>query len=108
MDNPYDTPILIIGLLSGVAAGLIPGRSAIRWINRLYIIALGASVSWYLRMHATDWAYSHPFNPNDGAALTMVALLGWLMALIWPILPTLFGVLAIRFLYGRIRRTNQA
>ena len=106
MDNPYSTPIFVIGLVSGVVAGLIPGRSYVRWLNRIYIIALGACASWFLQVPAVKWAYSHPFNPDDGGPLTMAALLGWLAALIWPILPTFFAVVAIRFFYRRIRATK--
>ena len=104
MDNPFETPILVIGLISGIAAGLIPGRSRVRWINRIYILAVGACVSWFLHMRSVEWAYSHPFNPNDGGPLVMVALLGWLVALVWPILPALFAVLLVRFVIGRLRR----
>jgi len=108
MDNPFDTPILIIGLVSGVVAGLIPGRTYIRWLNRLYIIALGAFSSWFLEIHAVDWAYSHPFNPDDGAAFSMAAMFGWLPSIVWPILPTLLVVGAIRIFYRRIRGAKRS
>jgi hypothetical protein len=104
MDNPFALPLLLVGLASGIAAGLIPSRTRLRRVIRMSIVAAGAGVSWLLQIQSVQWSYSHPFNSNDGAALTMVALLGWLVALIWPILPALLFTLAVRLLYLATRR----
>ena len=106
MENPYQPPLLVVGLLSGVVAGLIPERTYTTWLNRIYILGLGASVSWFLQISSVDWAYSHPFNPNDGAAKAMVSLLGWLFALIWPILPAFASVFTMHRVIGRLSKTS--
>jgi hypothetical protein len=104
MGNPYELPLLVIGLLTGAIAGLIPGRTYTAWLNRLYILGLGACVSWFLQTHLVDWAYTHPFNPNDGAPRVMAALGGWLVALTWPILPVFASVLAVRWVFARLSK----
>ncbi len=86
--NPYDIPLLAIGVISGVCAGLIPGKSRTTLINRVFILGLGVCISWLLLQLLVDWAYNHPFNPADGAPRTFAFLFGWLTQFIWPILPT--------------------
>ena len=108
MNNPFEAPILAIGLLAGIIAGLIPGKQPIRWLNRIYILLSGAFLAWGLEIYFVDWAYTHPFDPNDGGPRTVVALLGWIVALINPILPTFAAVSVLRMLYTRFAMSRRA
>jgi len=101
MDNPYETPILALGLLAGIVAGFIPGTQILAWLNRLYILLSAAFVCWLLEIHYVDWAYTHPFNPNDGGPRAFVALFGWVAALIYPIVPTFIIISLSRVLCMR-------
>ena len=101
MDNPYQNPILALGALAGIIAGLIPGNQPIRWLNRLYILLSASCGCWLLFMLCIDWAYTNPFNPNDGGPRIFSALLGWVAALVYPILPTFFAVSVVRLVYAR-------
>ena len=101
MDNPFETPIFALGLLGGIIAGLIPGNQPLRWLNRIYILLSASCGCCLLFMFYTDWAYTHPFNPNDGAPRVFTGLFGWAAALAYPILPTFFAVSFVRLIYGR-------
>jgi len=101
MENPYQTPIYALGLLAGIVAGLIPGNHPVRWLNRLYVMLSASCGCWLLFMLYTDWAYTHPFDPNDGGPRVFSALLGWAAALAYPIVPAFFLVSLVRLIYGR-------
>ena len=106
MDNPYEAPILALGLVAGIAAGLIPGHQPVRWLNRMYILLSSSCGCWLLMMLCTDWAYTHPFDPNDGGPRIFSALFGWAAALVYPILPTFFIVSLLRVLYARKKQSG--
>jgi len=113
MDNPYETPILALGLLAGIVAGLISGKQIIRWLNRIYILLSAAFVCWLLEIHLVDWAYTHPFDPNDGGPRAFAAIFGWLAALIYPILPafilvSLSRITCIRYFQRAQNLTTQS
>ena len=99
MNNPYETPILALGLFAGIVAGLIPGKKTIAWLNRLYILLSAAFACWLLEIHYVDWSYTHPFDPSDGGPRAFVALFGWAAALIYPILPTFVIISLSRVLF---------
>lgn len=101
LENPYDIPIFVAGIVSGAVAGLMAASGLLRLIHCLYVLALGTCLSWLLLVPSVEWEYSHPFNPDDGGPITGALLFGWLAALVWPTLPTFFTVLGIRFLSSR-------
>ena len=104
MDSPFQTPIVVLGLLAGICAGLIPGNQPIRWLNRIYILLSSSCACWLLIMLHVDWAYTHPFDPNDGGPRTFSALFGWAAALAYPILPVFTATSLLRMLFSRIKR----
>ena len=108
MDNPYDLPWVLIGIASGVLAGILPSRP--RWIAalRLFVVVLGTYFCWRLLLSSVEWAYNHPFNPNDGAAKTFAYLFGWLVALLLLIGPTFVCTLLAKIIYGRIKKRRGA
>ena len=106
MRNPYDVPLLIIGIVSGVCVGLIPGKTRAALISRVFILALGVCVSWLMLQLLVDWAYNHPFNPADGAPRAFAFLFGWLAKLVWPILPAFLLTFAIRVTFEKMHRSK--
>jgi hypothetical protein len=48
------------------------------------------AIHWMLLPKSVQWAYTHPFNPNDVAALSFSALFGGSIGLITLILPLHF------------------
>ena len=70
-----------------VVAGVLPIRPRSLLILQVLVL-LGAAVlfqSFIVRY--VVWAYAHPFNPTDGAAVAFAAMFGWVAGLVWPILP---------------------
>lgn len=89
----------------------IPGFIAImsafpkRRILRILFIIIAAGIYWAILPKYVSWAYTHPFNPNDGAALSFAALFGWLVGLIILILPLHFGTRLI--IWGYTKKINK-
>jgi hypothetical protein len=107
MDNPYDLPWIIVGIASGVLAALLPARKRKR-LARAAVFALGTFLCWRITLSWVEWAFAHPFNPDDGAAKTFVYLFGWLPGLVILILPSFALVLLVRFVHERQRRRSGA
>ena len=51
---------------------------------------IATAIYWIILPKSVQWAYTHPFNPNDGAALSFSALFGGLIGLITLVLPLHF------------------
>ena len=85
--NPFTLPLYIIGISSGAISALLPNKIKYSKIIKVIVMLIGASICWVLQIESVEWAYSHPFNPNDGGAKTFVSLFGGIANLIWPILP---------------------
>ncbi len=81
--NPYlITMIGIPALLSGSASFI--KKPIIKWI----LLVIATVVFWAILQKYVDWAYTHPFNPNDGGPRTFAYLFGWVYGLIIVIIPT--------------------
>jgi hypothetical protein len=95
--NPF-TPYLygIPGLISIVSA--IPKHRKVR----VMLIIIANAIYWMILPKSVQWAYTHPFNPNDGAALSFSALFGGLIGLITLVLPLHFGT---KFMMWILRKT---
>lgn len=79
--NPFS--ILLFGLPALLAITALALKK--RWQVLLNLLA-ATLIYWYLLPKYVHWNYTHPFNPNDGAALTFAALFGWLFGLIYTTL----------------------
>ena len=101
METPYDLPWLIVGIFTGLLSGSLSPGTRLRLAIQIFVIAIGTYVCWRLSIQSVQWAYDHPFNPNDGAAKTFVYLFGWLIALVLVILPSFGLTTLIRYLYKR-------
>jgi hypothetical protein len=103
MENPYDLPWLLAGIGSGVLAGSLNRAFPLRPAAQLLIVAIGALLCWRIALQSVDWAYSHPFNPNDGGAKSFVYLFGWIVGIIVLILPSFAWVSLVRIVLTRLR-----
>jgi hypothetical protein len=99
--NPFTLPLYIIGISSGVISALISNRIKYSRIIKVIILLIGASICWVLQIESVEWAYNHPFNPNDGGAKTFVSLFGGIANLIWPILPMFVVIQFLKKLHSK-------
>ena len=93
MTNPYEIPLLVIGVLAGLAAGFVFARCTGSWRWSLAIVLVGTGISWVLFIQSVQWTYAHPFDPDDGGPLSFAAMFGGARALAWPILPAFLAAL---------------
>lgn len=108
MENPYDLPWLLVGIGSGVLAGSLKPAFPLRPAAQLLIVAVGTFLCWLIALESVDWAYSHPFNPNDGGAKSFVYLFGWIFGFIVLILPSFACTSLVRVVLGRSRARARA
>jgi hypothetical protein len=101
MENPYDLPWMFVGIASGVWAGSLRRSFLLRPLAQLLIVALGAFLCWRIALLSVDWAYRHPFNPNDGGAKTFVYLFGWVFGIVILILPSFACTTLARIAFNR-------
>lgn len=103
MENPYDLAWLLAGIGSGVLAGSLKQGLSFRPLAQLLIVALGAFLCWRIALQSVDWAYSHPFNPNDGGAKAFVYLFGWVVGIVVLIVPSFAFTSLVRVVITRLR-----
>ena len=94
--NPYTLPLYLIPALMTFIGALAEKR-----ITQVICIVMATCVFWLLLQGSVDWAYTHPFNPDDGAARSFAILFGWFYGLLIVILPTYF---ITRFSKKRLNR----
>ena len=80
--NPYSIPQFLLSALLALAASFQPRRSW-KWL----LLFSAVLTFWAFLQPAVHWAYSHPFNPSDGAAKASALLFGWAVGLIGVVLP---------------------
>ncbi len=80
--NPYLIPLI------AVPAGITLFASFLKrkWIRRILLL-VAAAAFWAIRLPHVDWAYSHPFNPNDGGPKMLALFFGWAYGLILVVMP---------------------
>ncbi len=94
--NPY-LPYLycVPGIISIMSA--FPKKRFVR----IVFIASAAGIYWLLLLKYVSWAYTHPFNPDDGAAHAFSAVFGGLIGLLLLVLPLHFGTRFVVWSYRR-------
>ena len=80
--NPHSVYLYGISGALAIIAGLINKR-----IQRLILIFISMCVYWFFLQKYVDWSCSHPFNPSDGAAKVFALGFGWLIGLLFFIIP---------------------
>jgi len=108
MENPYDLPWLFVGIASGVWAGSLRPNFPFRPLAQLLIVAVGTFLCWRIALWSVDWAYRHPFNPNDGGAKTFVYLFGWVFGIVILILPSFACTALARIALNRRKERSNA
>jgi len=100
--NPYSIPLIIVPLGITVAASLTR-KKLWKWSLLLFAVA----VFWGILQPSVDWAFSHPFNPNDGAPKTFAFLFGWVYGLVLVIIPTYWISRGIQCIFRKKNRKNR-
>jgi len=90
--NPYTAWLYVPAVTLAVIA-IFPRRRIIRFS----ILAVAAIGYWIVIPMYVDWAYTHPFDPDDGGPRTFASLFGWLAGLVSLILPIYLAGRLIRF-----------
>ncbi|MBO9795079.1 hypothetical protein, partial [Xanthomonas phaseoli] len=107
MENPYDLPWVLIGIATGIFSGSLHTAGRFRLLIQMLVLALGTLLCWRLTSLSVAWSYEHPFNPNDGAARAVAHLFGWIVGLVFLILPSFFLTLLVRTSYVRRKRRGR-
>ena len=97
--NPYVLPNIAMPVLLTVAASLLNNKL---WKWALLLLAVLAF--WGLLQPSVHWAYSHPFNPDDGAPKVFALLFGWAYGLILVVIPTYWISKGIQWLAKRNKK----
>ena len=83
--NPFTLYLYGIPSLVAIVSAIPTHRNV-----RVILIIIATAIYWIILPKSVQWAYTHPFNPNDGAALSFSALFGGLIGLITLVLPLHF------------------
>jgi len=84
--NPYSPYLYGISGMLAVTAGFIN-----RGYLRVILLFVGTISYWYFLQPFVDWAYTNPFNPDDGGPRTFALLFGWAFGLLFFMIP-IFGI----------------
>jgi len=101
--NPYSLYLYSIPSFFAVISAFPKHR-----VSRLIFILIATGIYWYILPKYVDWAYTHPFNPNDGGPRAFSALFGWLVGLVTLILPIHFGIVFAKWGIKKITTLNKA
>ena len=83
--NPYWLPVYVLAALLAVVAGGLPSRPrSLLILQALLLLSAAVLFQLFIVRHVV-WAYAHPFNPSDGAAVAFSTVFGWLEGLVWPL-----------------------
>ena len=99
MMNPYTVTMVGIPVLLSVIASLAK-KPVIKWT----LLILATAIYWVILQKYVNWAFTHPFNPNDGGPRTFAYLFGWLYGLIIVIIPTYWISKGTQCLVKRIKK----
>lgn len=99
--NPYSIPQFLLTALLALAASF-QSRRLWKWLLLLSAVL----TFWAFLQPAVHWAFSHPFNPNDGAAKVSALLFGWAVGLVAVVLPV-YGISRGVQALARMRAPNQ-
>lgn len=97
--NPYAIPLYAAPALITIAASLLKNRLW-KWI----LLFLAILAYWGLLQPYVQWAYSHPFNPNDGGPKVFALLFGWAYGLILVVIPTYWISKGVQWLAKKMRK----
>jgi apolipoprotein N-acyltransferase len=96
--DPYLIPLIVVPTGITIVASLLKNRLW-KWV----LLFLATLLFWVILQPSVQWAFTHPFNPNDGAPRTFALLFGWAYGLLLVVIPTYWiskGIQLIR------KRTN--
>ena len=94
--NPFEIPLVVLPAVITIYASFVRRR----WV-RLSLLLVATVVFWVMLQLTVDWAYSHPFDPDDGGPRTFAFLLGWLLGLVLVITPVYWTSKGIQWIWSR-------
>ena len=80
--NPYLLPLIAIPALITLFASFQQRK----WLRRILLL-IATAAFWAIRLPHVEWAYAHPFNPDDGGPLLVALCLGWAYGLVLVVGP---------------------
>ena len=86
-------------MLITIAASLLK-NGLWKWM----LLLLAILTYWGFLQPFVQWAYSHPFNPNDGGPKVFALLFGWAYGLILVVIPTYWISKGIQWLVRKKRK----
>lgn len=71
-----------------------------KWV----FLLLAILTYWGILQLSVQWAYSHPFNPDDGGPKVFALLFGWAFGLVIVVIPTYWLSKGIQWLVKKKRK----
>ena len=96
--NPFMLPLVAVPAAITIYASIVKRRWA-----RLGLLLVATVIFWVILQLAVDWAFSHPFDPNDGGPRAFAFLFGWLFGLVLVITPVYWTSKGIQWIRSRSR-----
>ena len=96
--NPLMLPLVAVPAAITIYASIVKRRWA-----RLGLLLVATVIFWVILQLAVDWAFSHPFDPNDGGPRAFAFLFGWLFGLVLVITPVYWTSKGIQWIRSRSR-----
>lgn len=97
--NPYEIPLIAVPAAITIFASFVKTR----WIRR-GLLLVATAVFWFILQLLVDWAYSHPFDPDDGGPRAFAFLFGWLFGIILVITPVYWASRGIQSVWLKSKR----
>jgi hypothetical protein len=97
--NPYFIPLYAAPMLITTTASLLNNKLW-KWV----FLLLAILTYWGILQLSVQWAYSHPFNPDDGGPKVFALLFGWAFGLVIVVIPTYWLSKGIQWLVKKKRK----
>lgn len=96
--NPFMIPLVVVPAAITIYASIVKRRWA-----RFSLLFVATAAFWVFLQLAVDWAFSHPFDPNDGGPRAFAFLFGWLFGLVLIITPVYWTSKGIQWIRSTSR-----
>lgn len=97
--NPYTIPLMVVPAAITIYAAFVPRR----WV-RISLLLAATVVFWFVLPLHVHWTYSHPFDPNDGGPKAFALVFGWVVGLVFVVIPVYVVSRATRWIGQRLHK----